>query len=87
MMSTFPIRSLSIFFCLFFRAAPAAYGGSHVTEIAETMAAEGDKRRSDAAKQDLFSTWAGSGESLPESEHQVFVLSNFYTIQDLIFPM
>ena len=41
----------------------------------------------DAEKQDLFSTSAGSEESLPESEHQVFVLSNFYTTQGLIFPM
>ena len=34
----------------------------------------------DTKKQGLFSTGAGSEESPPESEHQVFVLSNFYTL-------
>ena len=38
-------------------------------------------------KQGLFSTGAGSEESPPESEHQVFVLSNFYTLQGLDVPM
>ena len=38
-------------------------------------------------KQGLFSIGAGSEESPPESEHQVFVLSNFYTLQGLDFPM
>ena len=41
----------------------------------------------DMEKQGLFSTGAGSEESPPESEHQVFVLSNFYTLQGLDFPM
>ena len=41
----------------------------------------------DMEKQGLFSTSAGSEESPPESEHQVFVLSNFYTLQGLDFPM
>ena len=38
-------------------------------------------------KQGLLSTSVGSEESPPESEHQVFVLSNFYTLQGLDFPM
>ena len=38
-------------------------------------------------KQDLFSTGEGSEETPPESEHQVFVLSNFYTLQGLAFAM
>ena len=38
-------------------------------------------------KQGLFSTSVGSEESLPESENQVFVLSNFYTLQGLDFSM
>ena len=29
----------------------------------------------------------GSEESPPEFEHQIFVLSNFPTIQGLVFPM
>ena len=37
-------------------------------------------------KQGLFSTGAGSEASPPESEHQVFVLGNFYTLQGLDFP-
>ena len=41
----------------------------------------------DMEKQGLFSTGVGSEESPPESEHQVFVLSNFYTLQGLDFPM
>ena len=41
----------------------------------------------DMDKQGLFSTGVGSEESPPESEHQVFVLSNFYTLQGLDFPM
>ena len=41
----------------------------------------------DMEKQDLFSTGVGSEESPPESEHQVFVLSNFYTLHGLDFPM
>ena len=41
----------------------------------------------DMEKQGLFSTGAGSEESPPESEHQVFVLSNFCTLQGLDFPM
>ena len=41
----------------------------------------------DMEKQGLFSTSAGSEESPPESEPQVFVLSNFYTLQGLDFPM
>ena len=41
----------------------------------------------DVEKQGLFSTGAGSEESPPESEHQVFVLSNSYTLQGLDFPM
>ena len=41
----------------------------------------------DVEKQGFFCTCGGSEESPPESEHQVFVLSNFYTIRDLVFPM
>ena len=41
----------------------------------------------DVEKQGLFSTGAGLEESPPESEHQVFVLSNLYTLQGLVFPM
>ena len=41
----------------------------------------------DMEKQDLFSMGMGSEESPPESEHQVFVLSNFYILQGLDFPM
>ena len=40
----------------------------------------------DVAKQGLFSTGAGSEESPPESEQEVFVLSKFYTILGLVFP-
>ena len=56
-----------------------------VAKAAETVAAEGDKQ------QDLFGTGAGSEQPPPESEHQVFVLSSFYTsnpfIQGLVFAM
>ena len=41
----------------------------------------------DMEKQGLFSTGVGSEESPPESEHQVFALSNFYTLPGLDFPM
>ena len=40
----------------------------------------------DMEKQGLFSTGAGSEESPPESEDQVFVFNNFYTLQGLVFP-
>ena len=40
----------------------------------------------DMEKQGLYSTSAGSEESPPESEHQVFVLSNFIHYKVLIFP-
>ena len=52
------------------------------------MATEGDKQQlGDVEKQGLFSTRAGSEESSPESEHKVFVLSNFYTLKGLDFPV
>lgn len=55
-------------------------------ETAKTMAVEGDKTAlRDMEKEGLFSTGAGLEESHPESEHQVFVLSNFYTLQGLNF--
>ena len=41
----------------------------------------------DVEKQGLFSTGAGSEETLLESEDHVFVFSNFYTLQGLVFPM
>ena len=51
----------------------------------------GSRRRQtapgDAEKQSLLSTRTGSKESPPDSEHQVFALSNFYTLQGLVFPI
>ena len=55
-----------------------------VSETAETVSVERRKMAlRDAKKQGLFSTSVGSQESPPESEPQVFVLSNIYTIQGL----
>ena len=59
--------------------------------VVETAKNHGSGRKQtalrDMEEQGLFSTSAGSEESPPESEHQVFVLSNFYTLQGLDFPM
>ena len=60
----------------------------NIAETTKTLATEGDKQQlGDVEKQGLFSTGAGSEESPPESEHQVFVLRNFYTLEGLGFPM
>ena len=59
-----------------------------VAETTKTRAAEGDKWHLEIMeKQSLFSTSPGSEESPPDSEHQVFVLGDFYTLQGLVFPM
>ena len=51
-----------------------------VAETTKTVAVGGKKTAfRDIEKQGLFSTSVGSEESPPESEHQVFALSNFYT--------
>ena len=61
---------------------------SGVAETAKTMAMEEDKQHSEIWKSKVYSAPVpGSEESPPESEHQVFVLSNFYTLQGLDFPM
>ena len=65
-----------------------SHSNASAAETAKTVATEGDKQHSEIRKSKvLFSTGAGSEESPPESEHQVFVFSNFYTLQGLEFPM
>lgn len=50
--------------------------------LPETMSVEGDKWHSEMWNSQVFSTTsAGSEEPPPESEHQVFILGSFYTIQ------
>ena len=59
--------------------------------LLQKLQKHGSRRRQRAlrnvAKRGLFSTSVGSEESPPESEHQVLVLSNFYTLLGLVFPM
>ena len=52
------------------------------------MAVEGDKWYSEMLESKVcLALVPGSEESPPESEHQVFILSSFYTIQGLVFAM
>ena len=48
--------------------------------VAETLAVERDKLHSEM-QNSKASTGAGSEELPPESEHQIFVLGSFYTVQ------
>ena len=70
-----------------FPGSPTMVAHQNVAETAKTVAVEGAKWHLEIMeKQGLLST-GGSEESPPDSEQQVFVLSNFYTLQSLVFPM